>query len=87
MKVMELAKKFRVSRHRIYEIVYKLETLKGIEVKRNGRNLQLTDDLIQQIEEYLEQRKKGGKPCCSHNKKGAGHQPAPHKQLKNSSNH
>ncbi|HEW92654.1 MAG TPA: hypothetical protein ENF81_08950 [Thermotogaceae bacterium] len=54
---MELAKKFRVSRHRVYEAIYNLETLKGIEIKRKGRKIQLTDDLIKQIEQYFNRGK------------------------------
>lgn len=53
MRVLEIAKKYRVPRQKVYDVIYRLQTVEGIEIKKEGNNLILTDDIVAKIEEHL----------------------------------
>lgn len=56
MKIIELAKKFRIRPQIIYAIVRDFEVTGKIQVKRSGRSLILSDEAVETVEEELIRR-------------------------------
>jgi len=56
VKIIELAKKFRIRPQIIYAIVRDFEVTGKIQVKRSGRSLILSDEAVETVEEELIRR-------------------------------
>ncbi len=53
---MELARQFRVRVNVVYDVIYTLQTKKGLTFRKNGNRYNFTPDELDMVEAYLTKR-------------------------------
>ena len=53
---MQLARQFRVRVNVVYDVIYTLQTKKGLTFRKNGNRYNFTPDELDMVEAYLTKR-------------------------------